>query len=191
MEDIELISRLKCGDEESFREIVHLFEKQVLNNCYRFVNNRETAEDLTQDVFIEVYRSINLFRNESKLSTWIYRIAVSKSLDFLKSQKRKKRFGIFSSLYREDNMEEKFSSAEKFIPDKDFENKERMKLLTLALDKLPQNQRIAITLSKYNEMSYQEIADVLNVSIPAVESLIHRAKEKHRKKLFNYYNKHL
>jgi len=66
-----------------------------------------------------------------------------------------------------------------------------MKVLALALDKLPENQRIAITLSKYNEMSYQEIADVLNVSIPAVESLIHRAKENLRKKLFNYYNKHL
>jgi len=98
MEDIELIARLKNGEDEAFRIVVDRYQRFILNSSFRFVQNKETAEDITQDVFIEVFRSINFFRAEAKLSTWIYRIAITKSLDYMKSQKRKKRFAIFKSL---------------------------------------------------------------------------------------------
>lgn len=191
MEDFELIAQLKKGDGEAFRQLVDNYQKLVLNSCYKFVYNRETAEDLTQDVFIEVYRSINTFRADSKLSTWIYRISISKSLDYLKGQKRKKRFAILKSLFGEDEVEERISAPESVGPDKVLENEDRVKVLAWALNKLPESQRIAFTLSKYDEMSYQEISEILGVSISSVESLIHRAKLNLKKKLYSYYQKHL
>jgi len=191
MEELELINKLKKGDEESYRKIVDMYQRFVLNSCYRFVYNKETAEDLTQETFVEVYKSINLFRMDSKLSTWIYRIAVSKSIDFIKSQKRKKRFAVLKSIFGDDGEEEQIAANENRSPVNLLENDDRIKVLTWALDKLPENQRIAFTLSKYDEMSYQEIANILNVSVSSVESLIHRAKLNLKKRLYNYYKKHL
>lgn len=191
MEDLELIRQLKNGDETAFRLLVDTYQKFVLNSCYKFVYNRETAEDLTQDVFIEVYRSINTFRADSKLSTWIYRISITKSLDYLKGQKRKKRFAILKSLFGEDEVEEKISAPDNNSPDKILENNDRLKVLSWALSKLPENQRIAFTLSKSDDVSYKEISEVLGVSVSSVESLIHRAKQNLKKKLYNYYKKHL
>jgi RNA polymerase sigma-70 factor, ECF subfamily len=191
MEDFELIQLLKTGDDESFRTVVDRYQKFILNTCNKFVYDKETAEDLTQDVFIEVYKSINSFRMDSKLSTWIYRIAVTKSLDYLKSKKRKKRFAILQSLFGEDDMEEKFSAPDEMNPGKLLENQDRLKILNWALEKLPGNQRVAFTLSKYDEMTYQEIAEIMGTSVSAVESLIHRAKANLKKKLYGYYKKHL
>ena len=81
MQENELVNRLKNGDEEAFRIIFNDNQKKVINACYRLVNDIDTAEDLTQEVFIKVYSSISQFRGESQLSTWIYRIAITKSLD--------------------------------------------------------------------------------------------------------------
>lgn len=94
MEDNELTIRLKAGDQESFRIIVDSYQRLILNSCYRFVHNKETDEDITQEIFIEVFRSIQMFREDSKLSTWMYRIAISKSLDYMKGQNRKKRSAV-------------------------------------------------------------------------------------------------
>jgi RNA polymerase sigma-70 factor, ECF subfamily len=191
MEDLELIQLLKKGDEDSFRIIVDRYQRFILNTCIKFVYEKETAEDLTQEVFIEVYKSINNFRMDSKLSTWIYRIAITKSLDHLKSKKRKKRFAILKSLFGDDEMEERISAPDNMSPEKLLENQDRLKVLTSALNTLPENQRVAFTLSKYDELSYQEIAEILGTSISAVESLIHRAKANLKKKLYTYYKKHL
>jgi len=197
LEDTELIKNLKNGNDESFRIIVDKYQRLILNSCYRFVYNRETAEDLTQEVFIEVYRSINMFRNDSKLSTWIYRIAISKSLDYLKSRKRKKRFANSKSLFENEDMigstslKDEIQAPDEQSPEKLLDNDDRIKVLSLALDCLPENQRIAFTLSKYDEFSYKEIADVLGITISSVESLIHRAKVNLRKKLYNFYREYL
>ena len=190
MEDPEIIKKLKSGNDEAFSMVVEKYQKLVLNCSYKFLRNRESAEDLTQEVFLEVFESISSFRADSKLSTWIYRIAVTKSLNHLKSLKRKKRFARLISLFGEDEIENHIPAPDSLGPDKEFENQERAKILGLALEKLSDNQRIAFTLSKYNEMSYEEISGVLNVSISSVESLIHRAKTNLRKKLYNYYRKH-
>lgn len=191
MNDKEIIGRLQNGSEEAFKEVVEKFQPYVLNTCYRFVNSEETAEDLAQEVFIQLFFSIREFRGDSKLSTWIYRIAVTKSLDHLKTARRKKRFAVIKRLFGEDKMEDQIPSTDESNPAKELENKERIKVLNMAMEKLPETQRIAFTLSKYDEMSYKEIADILGTTISAVESLIHRAKSNLRKKLYSYYKKHL
>ncbi len=89
-----------ASKEESFRSLVAEHQEMVINTCYRFVFNREDAEDLAQDVFIEVYRSLEQFREEARLSTWIYRIAVTKSLDHLRRLKRKKTVQLIKKGHR-------------------------------------------------------------------------------------------
>ncbi len=191
MAEEELIKNISNGGFKSFKILVNENQKKVLNTCFRFTNNREDAEDLTQEVFMEVYKSITGFRGDSKLSTWIYRIAVTKSLDFLRKKKRKKRFGIMKSISSEETLREELKATDISSPGTQAENRDRIKILNEALEKLPENQRVAFTLSKYDELSYQEIAEILETTIPAVESLIHRAKNNLKKRLYNYYEKKL
>ena len=160
----------------------------VLNTCYRFVLNREDAEDIAQEVFLEAYRSLDSFRQESKLSTWLYRIAVTKSLDHLRKKKRKKRF---SSLKRvmgfNDPAEELALPSSIETPAEVLSGSERTEVLQSALDSLPDNQKTAFLLSKYDGYSNQEIADVMQTTVSAVESLVHRAKKNLQKKLEKHY----
>jgi len=160
-----------------------------LNACYRLVNDKETAEDITQEVFIKVYSSIEQFRGDSQLSTWIYRIAITRSLDYLRAQKRKKRFAFLTYLYGDDEKQIEVEAPNEHNPGVLIENSERLKVLNDALDTLPENQRIAFSLSKYDELSSKEIAAILTTTVSAVESLIHRAKKNLEKRLFNYYKK--
>jgi RNA polymerase sigma-70 factor (ECF subfamily) len=191
MTEEELIKNMISGDYDSFKVLVNENQKKVLNTCYRFTNNREDAEDITQEVFVEVYRSIRGFRGNSKLSTWIYRIAVAKSLDFLRKKKRKKRFGFVKNVFSGEQLKEDLKASVSSSPEANAENQDRIKILNEALETLPENQRTAFTLSKYDELSYQEIAEILGTTIPAVESLIHRAKNNLKKKLYKYYEKKL
>jgi RNA polymerase sigma-70 factor (ECF subfamily) len=191
MEDPEIIKKLKSGDDVTFRLVIEKYQKMVLNCSYKFLRNKESAEDITQEVFLEVFESIHSFRSDAKLSTWIYRIAITKSLNYLKSLKRKKRFAVIVSLLGDDEVEKRIPGPENLSPEKVLENLERAKILAWALEKLSENQRIAFTLNKYEEMSYNDIALILKTSISSVESLIHRAKINLKKKLYSYYKKHL
>lgn len=191
MEERDLVEKIRNGNSFAFRNLVDEYQVKVLNVSYRFVNNREDAEDITQEVFIEVHRSIDGFREDSKLSTWIYRITVSKSLDFLRKKNRKKRFGIMKYLTGEDELEEQIPSTDSVNPEKELENQDRINVLMNAISALPENQKVAFTLSKIDELSYKEIAEVLGSTISSVESLIHRAKVNLRKKLYNFYKKNI
>lgn len=191
MGDPELLKELKNGNDDAFRMVVEKYQKFVLNCSFKFVRNRESAEDITQEVFLEVFESIHTFRGDSQLSTWIYRIAVAKSLNYLKSQKRKKRFANMVSIFDDNNVELGRLATEKRDPHQEMENQDRIKVLTWALDRIPENQRVAFTLSKYKELSYEEISQIMGTGIPSVESLIHRAKTNLKKILTTYYEKHL
>ncbi len=189
MNELELIQKLKDGNESAFRYVLETYQKMVLNCSFKFLRNVESAEDITQEVFLEVFKSVSSFRQDAKLSTWIYRITVTKSINHLKSQERKKRFAFLSSLFGQDAPEEKIEAGADADPGKILENVDRARVLKWAIEKLPENQKIAFTLSKQDEMSYQEIAEILNTSVSSVESLIHRAKNNLKKRLFNYYKK--
>ena len=176
-----------ASKEESFRYLVAEHQEMVINTCYRFVFNREDAEDLAQDVFIEVFRSLEQFREEAKLSTWIYRIAVTKSLDHLRRLKRKKRF---SSLKRVIGIEDPSSDIAAPHSDNPLEalaGNEQADILQNALWTLPDSQKTAFLLSKQEGFSNQEIAEILKTSVSAVESLVHRAKKNLHDELYAYY----
>ncbi|NWF88667.1 MAG: sigma-70 family RNA polymerase sigma factor [Ignavibacteriaceae bacterium] len=191
MPETELIKRLHQKDEEAFRIIFDENKKKVINACYRLVYDKDAAEDLTQEVFVKVFTSIDQFKGNSKLSTWIYRIAITKSLDYLRAQKRKKRFSFIRTESDGNEVQLEIKAPESQSPAQITELKERSKLLKEALDTLAENQRVAISLSKYEGMSTKEIAEILETTVPAVESLIHRAKRNLEKKLSAYFENKL
>jgi RNA polymerase sigma-70 factor (ECF subfamily) len=185
-----LVSKLKQGDQSGFTAVVDLYQDMVYNTAIGIVQNAEDADDITQEVFVQVYLSINSFKGESKLSTWIYRITISKALDHEKKKKRKKRFGFIQSIFAKQDLEQD-QPAEFNHPGVQLEKKERAAELMKALKQLPENQRIAFTLQKLEGQSNAEIAAIMNTSLQAVESLMSRAKVNLRKTLFNYYNERL
>ena len=175
MNESEIIEQLKSGDKNAFNILVDTYRNQVLNICYRFLLNKEDAEDASQEVFIEVFYSVRDFRADSKLSTWIYRIAVSKSLDEIKKRNRKKRISSFGKTIGLEKIVNLVTGNER--PDKTFEENEGLTELMKSLEKLPENQRIALTLSKVEGYNNTEIAETMQTTVAAVESLIYRAKQ--------------
>jgi len=190
MSDTEIIEQLKQGSEAAFKKLVGTHQKLVVNTCYGLVQNREDAEDIAQDVFVEVYRNIDKFRADAKLSTWLYRIAVNRSLNHIRDNKKRKWFQGFDNEVAEKNRELlQARTADSDEPDYELENKQRAIILKEAINSLPQNQKVAFTLSKYEELSYQEIAEVMDLSVSSVESLLFRAKKGLQKKLYKCYKK--
>lgn len=184
--DEVFIEELKQGKQSAFKALVDNYQQRVYNTCLGFVKNPEEADDLTQEVYIEIFRSILKFRMDSKLSTWIYRIAVTKSLESLRAKKRKKRFAVLRSLFYQDD-----SALE--IPDYEHpgviaENKERGKIIFQAMEKLPESQRTAYTLHKVEGLSYEEISNIMKKSISSIEAIMHRAKSNLQKYLYDYYS---
>lgn len=187
MTDRELIDDiLENNSQRAFEELVNRYQPLVLNTCKGFVNSLSDAEDLTQEVFIEVFESLKGFRSEAKLSTWIYRIAVNKSLNQVRKIKRNRMFlsieGYFTSKGDANDALQVFNKDGE-TADSNIERSENKELLKQAINKLPENQRIAFVLSKYQELSYKEIAEVMNVSLSSVESLLFRAKSNLQKYL--------
>ncbi|HEX7754452.1 MAG TPA: RNA polymerase sigma factor [Niabella sp.] len=182
----QLVQELKEGSETAFKHVVDTYQNMVYNTCLSIVKSEEDAEDIAQDVFVQVYQSIASFKGESKLSTWIYRIATTKSLDFERKKKRKKRFGFVRSIFGEDS-EVVINPPDFHHPGIVLDKKENAAILFRAIDQLPDNQRTAFLLNKVEGLSYQEVAEVLQTSVSSIESLLHRAKNNLRKLLEKDY----
>jgi RNA polymerase sigma-70 factor (ECF subfamily) len=176
MEDSDLLFRLRAGNQAAYNELVLLYSAKVMNTCYRFLLNKADAEDISQEVFIEVFQSIQSFRGDSKLSTWIFRIAVSKSLDEIKKRNRKKRLASLGHILHIDEVANWISGG--ILPDHSINEKEKLSEVNQALNRLPDSQRIAFTLSKIDGYSNTEIAEIMKTTTMAVESLVSRAKKK-------------
>jgi len=190
MTEQEIIKGLQNQQESAFKELVQNYQKQVINTCYGIVHDRDDAEDVAQEVFIEVFRSVDYFRAESKISTWLYRIAVNRSLNFIRDNNKRKWFqSIDDSEQNKNNELRSLSSSKSDTPEYELEKNERAAMLHKAIDGLPKNQKTAFTLSKYEDLSYQEISEVMNLSISSVESLLFRAKKNLQKKLYKCYQK--
>ena len=180
----ELVNAIIRGEERYFSYFVTKYKDRVYNTCLGFLRNPEDAEDVAQEVFIEVHESIGQFKHQSSLSTWLYRIATNKSLELIRSRNRKKRFTIFSS---KDVYEQENRFAEYVHPGIQAENTERAKVLMDAIEKLNEKQRSAFVLHKIEMLNQNEIAHILETTVSGVESLLHRAKVNLRKQLNQYY----
>jgi RNA polymerase sigma-70 factor (ECF subfamily) len=186
----EFIERLKKGNESAFSELLDEFQQKVFHTCISFVPNKEDAEDIAQEVFLEVYRSIHKFKGNSKLSTWIYKISTTKSLEFIRKKSAKKRFAFMQRISGNEIPIDKTNYFTEFNhPGILLENQEKTEIIYRAINSLPESQRIVFTLAKLDGRSYQEIVEITGKSLSSVESIMFRAKKNLKAKLENFYKK--
>lgn len=192
MEEQDFIDNLKAGKQFAYGMLIDNFQQKVFATCISFVPNKEDAEDIAQDVFIEVFKSINKFKGHSKLSTWIYRITTNKCLEFIRKRNTKKRFAFLQSIMGNDIPLDKTNYfTEMNHPGIVLENKEKSDILFKAINQLPEAQKVIFTLSKIDGKSYQEICDITEKSLSSVESLMFRAKKNLKKLLENFYKNNM
>lgn len=180
MNDDELVAKINAGDQNAFRQLFEQYQHLVFNTSYRMSGSQEEAEDITQDVFVKIFHAIINFRGDSKLSSWIYRITINTCL----KRERRKKLANWISLDILFQQEDKFQpqSPDK-SPDQQIEISEKEQIVQQAIASLSERQRTALILFRYENLSYREIATVMEISLSAVESLLHRAKDNLAQKL--------
>ncbi|MBN2544092.1 sigma-70 family RNA polymerase sigma factor [bacterium] len=188
MTDEELIKGIAAKDHTALKELVDRYQFMVLNLSNSIIGNRDDAEEVTQDVFFQVYKSAHQFRGDANLSTWLHRITVNKSLSFLRNNKKHAQT-LSTDIEYEDGNKIEFGSSDEYKPDELILKNEQKKLLNRALNSLPDNQRVAFVLHKTRDLQYKEIAKIMKRSVSSVESLIHRAKLNLQKELLDFFEK--
>ncbi|MEM8762661.1 MAG: RNA polymerase sigma factor [Bacteroidota bacterium] len=190
MDDKEFLNDLKALKHDAFKRLLDEYQGLVFNTCLSFVPNAEDAEDVAQEVFVEVYRSISKFQGGSKLSTWLYRIAVNKSLEFIRKKNTKKRFGFKISLSSGGTPLDKTSYFTEFDhPGVLLEQKEQKALIFKAINTLPEAQRIVFTLHHIDGLPYSDISEITERSKSSVESLLFRARKRVKEQLTIFFKK--
>jgi RNA polymerase sigma-70 factor (ECF subfamily) len=182
----DLMARIARGDDDAFEILVNRHQTSVLNLIYRFIGDRMQAKDLAQEVFLRIWQAAGGYQPKAKFTTWIYRITANLCFNELRSARRKKwfsfnRFDEDGEHTFEETLTDSAPSAEDLLL-----SKERSRQISDALQGLPENQRMALILKRYDDLSYQEIAQIIGCSVSAVESLLARAKRSLQKKLKNY-----
>ncbi|HPD64144.1 MAG TPA: RNA polymerase sigma factor [Bacteroidia bacterium] len=186
MTEKELIEGIIKGDKIALKSFVSQYKDLVFRVCYSVVQNKDDADDLAQEVFIKAFHHATGFRNDAKISTWLYRIALNLSINFIKSKKKKSFVDFVDHIV--------FKSTEQAKPEveqMDYENtqEKKYKILYNSIQQLPVNQQKAFLLHHQEGLSYYEIAEVMQTSHAAVESLIHRAKVGLKQKLIKELKK--
>ncbi len=178
LSDNELMLKVKEGDISAFEEIYRRYSRYVINFAYRMLNDRNSAEEVMQEVFVKVYIQAKRYRPEAKFSTYLFRIATNHCLNYIRDEHLSLKGNI--SEFNEQNVPRFYQERG---PEEEAWQNERKRILLEALSELPENQRSAMVLLTYNDMSYEEIAQVIGCSVKAVKSLLHRARETLRVKL--------
>lgn len=176
--------RFKDGDQHGFFKILHRYEKPVINFAFRHLKDQAAAEDVAQEVFLEVFRNAQKFRPTGKLSTWIFKIAFNRCLDLLRRRKVVAFFSLESWFsFDEEQQTKDVEDTLQTAPPEDEEKRETQKAIAEALASLPENQRTALMLAKYEEMPLDEIGKIMGISVGAVKQLVFRSKSTLKEKL--------
>ncbi len=185
--DVQLMLDVKAGDEQSFELLLQRYRTPLVNFLFRMVRSREQAEDLAQEVFIRVYRAREEYVPSAKFTTWLFRIATNLALNSLRDHRHQKlEMSIDAPLSAdaEDGDERTFEIAEKRPTiEQEMVAQARKQMIRHAIEKLPEKQRAAVLLHKYQELDYAEIAKILSCSESALKSLLFRAYESLRVEL--------
>ncbi len=178
MDEKELIRQAAEGSEEAFGVLVKKYRTKMFNLAYSLTRNRETADDVAQEVFIKAYISISKFKYKSSFGTWLYRIAVNAVKDYLRKESRINKISFDERLASPDIQED-----EVVIKEEELEAKRRKKLLHRAIQALPEKHRTILTLRDIQGVSYKEITGILNISPGTVDSRLYRARRMLRKEV--------
>ncbi len=185
--DQEIVEEILAGNQAAMRVLINRYQDLVINSCFRVLHNAADAEDIAQEVFIEAYRSISSLQNGEKLSFWLYRMALNKSINFQKKNRLLKKVLFLDHIAPgKDCKHMPRILCPEADPHQAMVREERMHIFKDALSGLPARQQKAFILHHFEDLSYKEIADVLKVSLSCVESLIFRAKSNLKKKCRRY-----
>jgi RNA polymerase sigma-70 factor (ECF subfamily) len=183
--DARLMTLVSGGDLAAFRVLVDRYQHRLVNVLYHIVVDQAEAEDLAQDVFLKIYKAAGRYRPDAKFSTWLYRIATNTALNALKAKRRRPTVSL-------DEMEEQGRPTPALAgapepPDRVLERRRSVRAVQRALRQLPERQRMAVILHRFEGLSYQEIAEALSVSVDAVDAMLRRAKASLRDALAPYH----
>lgn len=174
-EDFDLLAEFNSGSEEAFTRIVDKHAGPLINFLYRYTLNRAESEDLAQEAFLKLYKAAPSLRPDAKLSTILYKIAYHLAVDCARRMKSRAERAPTGSLDAATAAEPAAGPAE--TPDAAYEAAQASGKLAAALARLPETQRLALLLRAHEGRSYAEIAEILDLSVPAVESLLFRARQ--------------
>jgi RNA polymerase sigma-70 factor (ECF subfamily) len=189
MTDSEIIRQILQGDRNMYRKLVERYQPMVFRTCMGFLHNKDDADDLTQEVFIQAYQSLPGFKGNAAFSTWIYRIAVNAALNKVRKQSQNGLFQRIENLFGSEKLNFPVI-PENENPENILIQQEHRDWVQKTLNSLSENQRTAIVLSKYDELSQKEIAEIMKITEGAVEALIQRAKANLREKLSSSFKKY-
>jgi RNA polymerase sigma-70 factor (ECF subfamily) len=184
--DAALMLRVKQGDTAAFTELVEKYKQPVMNMVSRTLRDQTEAEDLAQNVFVQVYKSAHRYKSTAKFSTWLFTIARNLCLNEIRRRSRHPAESLEGQGEQEDQPQRQFEDKKTFQPTENLLQSELAQKIEEALSELPENQRTAILLCRQEELSYDEIAEVLGTSLSATKSLIHRGRETLKEKLKPY-----
>ncbi len=182
--DEDLMLECRKGDMSAFELLVRRYQDALVNYIFYNINDFHRAEDLAQETFLRVLKSASRYEPKSSFKNWLYTIATNLSRNEIRNRVRRKTYYLEEMVdENEDIYHSEYMIDTRFQPDILYEKKERQQLVKKTLKQLPENQRLALTLVTYQELSYEEVSDILNCSVGAVKSLIHRARQNMKKLL--------
>jgi len=175
MEEKVLVQRSKEGDQESFSALVNKYKTKVFRLAFSLTHDRDVADDLAQEAFIRAYLSLPKFQQRSEFGTWLYRITVNHTKDYLRKKTRRKEVPLNDFAISQEE--------EPLTQEKDREEEQKRTILYTSLEELPEKYRLILTLRDRQGFSYAEIGKILNISPGTVDSRLHRARKMLRKKI--------
>jgi len=181
--EVVLMLEFQKGDTGSFETLLRKYFPRIFNYTYRLVGSRETAEDLTQETFVRVYRAASSYLPRAKFQTWLFTIARNLALNELRRLKRKTISLDADREGKDGRMQRQMADPSAYPADKQLLLKERQQQIQAAIASLPENQRSAVMLRRFEGFSYEQIAAALGLSVSAVKSLLSRAKENLKERL--------
>ncbi|MCZ6602400.1 MAG: sigma-70 family RNA polymerase sigma factor [Planctomycetota bacterium] len=180
--DVSLMLRVQAGDEEAFARLLSKYERPISRLIFRYLGRAADLQDLTQEVFLRVYRARATWRPQPSFRSWLYRIATNLCLNQMRGRKITQSLDVGS----EDGTGPSVADPRVKEPGELLEKKELSLVIQEILDDLPASQKMAVMLNKYQGLAYQEIGEAMGLSIPAVKSLLSRARERIKERLLPY-----
>ncbi len=187
--DVQLMLKCQKDDKEAFEQLLDKHKSMVINIIYRFMADKNEAEDLAQEVFLKIYTSRHNYKPKAKFTTWVFKITANLCLNHIRNTKKYTSQTISmdeTSEQKEEHPAQQFEDTKQAKPNEALLKKELEEVVREAIQSLPPNQGMAVILRRYQDLSYEEIAQTLHCSVLSVKALLFRAKENLRRKLKNY-----
>ena len=183
--DIRLMERIKTGDMDAFRDLVETHQKRVIGTITRMLNDETEAEDLAQQVFLRMWKSAARWEPTAKFTTWLYTILRNLVFNECRRRARHHTQSLDAAIDDEDHSQQ-FADGNVKTPDTALLDTEMQDAIERAIQDLPEASRMAVIMRRYQDVSYEEIGEVLDITVPAVKSLLFRARTELREKLKAY-----